>query len=198
MSVRRTTSPMTNSWSAQHKCTARWASGASGAPALGPGEPVGSNVARRPARGRSSSTHRPLATPARRSQRSKIAWSRGGNVQEYGGSPTEESGGIATGKIRRTQRGGGRGRERESGTRLNVKTLITGTKRSTGIAEATTQTRSPLETALYRPSALDSHSPAPPHSPPVFLPSPKLPPTITHCSPPSTPLCRGVAATCMI
>lgn len=55
--------------------------GASGAPALGPAEPVGSSGARRPARGRSSSTHHPLATPAPRSQRSKSVWSRGGNVQ---------------------------------------------------------------------------------------------------------------------
>lgn len=114
-SVRRTTSPVTNSWSAHHKvsparrkedqhdgkkkkktcspslprlplfplrqCTATWVSGASGAPALGPGEPVGSSGARRPARGRYSSTRRPLATPAPRCQSSKSAWSRGGNVQ---------------------------------------------------------------------------------------------------------------------
>lgn len=119
------------------------------------------------------------------------------NFQEDAGRMSEENGGIATtGKIRRTKRGDGRGGEKGSErgreTQVNVKTLITGTKRSTGIAEATTQTQSPLKTALYS-SALDRQSPAPP---PVILLQ-NLP-ILTHCSPPSTPLCRGVAATCMI
>lgn len=122
------------------------------------------------------------------------------NFQD-GGRAIEENGGIATtGKIRRTKRGDGRGRERGRETQVNVKTLITGTKRSTGIAEATTQTQSLLEMALYS-SALDRQSLAPPHPPPpVILPFFLLQhiPTLTHCSPPSTPLCRGVAATCMI
>lgn len=202
MSVQTTMSPMTNSWSAHHKCTARWVSGASGAPAPGPVEPVGSSGGRRPAHGRSSSTHHPLAIPALRSQKSKSAWSRGGNVQEDGGRPSEESGEIATtAKIRRTKRGDGRGREKGSGrgTQVNVKTLITGTKRSTGIAEATTQTQSPLKVALYS-SALDTQSLEPPCPPPVIILFFLLQnlPILTHCSPPSTPLCRGVAATCMI
>lgn len=113
---------------------------------------------------------------------------------------SEENGGIATtGKIRRTRRGDGRGRERGRETQVNVRTLITGTKRSTGIAEATTQTQSPLKAASYS-SALDRQSLAPPHPPPVILPFFLLQnfPNLTHCSPPSTPLCRGVAATCMI
>lgn len=204
MSVQRTTSPMTNSWSVHHKCTARWVSGAGGVPALGLVEPVGSSGARRPAHGRSFSTHHPLAIPALRSQRSKSVWSRGGNVQEDGGRMSEGNGGIATtGKIRRTKRGEGRGREKENErgreTQVNVKTLITGTKRSTGIAEAMTQTQSPLKTALYS-SAVDRQSLAPPRPSPVIFPFFLLQnfPILTHCSPPSTPLCRGVAATCMI
>lgn len=115
----------------------------------------------------------------------------------------EENGGTATtAKKRRTKKGDGRGRERGSErgreTQVNVKTLITGTKRSTGIAEAKTQTQSPLKMALYS-SALDRQSLTPPHPPPVIPPFfLQNFPTLTHCSPPSTPLCRGVAATCMI
>ncbi len=116
----------------------------------------------------------------------------------------QEDGGIATtGKIRRTKKGdvGGRDRGSERGkeTQLNAKTPITRTKRSTGIAEATTQTQSPLQMALYS-SALNRPSLAPPHPPPVILPFFLLQnfPTLAHCSPPLTPPCRGVAATCMI
>lgn len=50
---------------------------------------------------------------------------------------------ATTGKIRRIRRGGGRGREkgneRRRETRVNVKILLTGTKQSTGTAEATRQ-----------------------------------------------------------
>lgn len=206
MSVQRTMSPMTNSWSAQHKCTAKWVSGASGAPAPGLAEPVGSSAVRKLAHGRSSNTRHPLVTPALRSQRSKSVWSRGGNVKEEDGIKNrEKNGGIATtGKIRRTLRDDGRGRERGSErgreTQVNVKTLTTRTKRSTGIAEATTQTPSPLQSALYS-SALNRQSLAPPHPPPIILLFFLLQnfPTLTYCSPPPlTPLCRGVAATCMI
>lgn len=63
------------------QCTAKWANGVSGAPVLAMVEPVASSGARRPAHGRSCSTHHPSVTPALRSQRSKSAWSRGGNVQ---------------------------------------------------------------------------------------------------------------------
>lgn len=112
---------------------------------------------------------------------------------------SEENGGIATtAKIRRTKRGDERGRgkgsERGRETQVNVKTLIIGTKQSTGTAEATTQSQSPLKTALYSSALM------PPHLPPVILPFFLLQnlPTLTHCSPPSTPVCRGVAATCMI
>lgn len=76
------------------------------------------------------------------------------NFQE-GRRMSEENGGIATTeKTRRTKRGDGRGRERGRETQVNVKTLTTGTKRSTGIAEAMTQTHSHLKTASYS-SALD-------------------------------------------
>lgn len=106
---------------------------------------------------------------------------------------SEENGGIATtGKIRRTRRGDGRGRERGRETQVNVRTLITGTKRSTGIAEATTQTQSPLKAASYS-SALDRQSLAPPHPPPVILPFFLLQnfPNLTHCSPPLDPSLQG-------
>lgn len=154
MSVLRTTSPMTSLWSAQHKCTAMWVSGASGAPALDLVEPVGSNGARRRAHAWSFSTHHPLETHALTSQRSESVWSRGGNVQEHGGRMSVERRGIATtAKIKRIQRGEERERERgnEKGreTQLNVKTLITGTKQSTGIEEAMTQSLSLLKKALY-------------------------------------------------
>lgn len=102
---------------------------------------------------------------------------------------SEENGGIATtGKKRRPKRGDGRGRERERDTQVNVKTLITGTKQSTGTAEAMTQNQSPLKAPLYS-SALDRQHLAPPHSPPID-PSPNFP-TPTHCSPPR-PLSAGV------
>lgn len=116
MSVQRSMSPTTNSWSAQLKvgpternkrpgsaspagsnhlryalkdpppsafpsqCIARWASGASGALAPGLVDPVGSSGIR-PAHGRSFSTHHSSGIPARRSQRSESARSRGGNVK---------------------------------------------------------------------------------------------------------------------
>lgn len=116
MSVQRSLSPTTNSWSAQLKvrpternkrpgsvspvgsnelrhalkdpspsascsqCIARWASGASGALAPGLVDPVGSSGIR-PAHGRSFSTRHSLGIPARRSQRSESARSRGGNVK---------------------------------------------------------------------------------------------------------------------
>lgn len=112
---------------------------------------------------------------------------------------SEENGGIATTeKTRRTKRGDGRGRERGRETQVNVKTLTTGTKRSTGIAEAMTQTHSHLKTASYS-SALDKVE----RLPILLLLSShfsfsKTSPNLTHCSSPSTPLCGGVAATCMI
>lgn len=62
------------------QCIARLANGASGAPALGPGEPADSSGARKPVRGRCSSTRHPSAIPVRRSRRSRIVWSRGANV----------------------------------------------------------------------------------------------------------------------
>lgn len=59
-------------------------------------------------------------------------------------------GGIATtGRIRRTMMGDERRRETGSERGTQVKTLITGTKQSTGIAEATTLTRCCLNTTLY-------------------------------------------------
>lgn len=59
-------------------------------------------------------------------------------------------GGIATtGRIRRTTMGDERRRETGSERGTQVKTLITGTKRSTGIAEAMTLTRCCLNTTLY-------------------------------------------------
>lgn len=103
---------------------------------------------------------------------------------------SEENGEIATtGKIRITQRAEGRGRGRKSGRETQVKmtTLITRTKRSTGIAGVTKQSQSPPMTALYSSALMP---------PQVFFLQNF--PTFTHCSPPSTPLCRGVAATCMI
>lgn len=62
------------------QCTARWASGASGALAPGPVDPAGSSGVRL-ARGSSFSTHQLLGIPARRCQRSESAQSRGGNVK---------------------------------------------------------------------------------------------------------------------
>lgn len=55
----------------------------------------------------------------------------------------EKEGIATTGKIRRIRRVGGRGREkgneRRRETRVNVKILLTGTKQSTGTAEAMRQ-----------------------------------------------------------
>lgn len=83
---------------------------------------------------------------------------------------SEENGGfVITGKIRRTKTGDRRERERGRETQVNVKTLITGTKRSTGIAEAMTQAQSHLKMALYS-SALDKVSLLPDLPPPVTLP----------------------------
>lgn len=195
-----TMSPMTNSWSAHYKCTARWASGASGAPALSLAKPVVSNGAVRPARGRSCSIRHHLANPALRSLRSKTASSRRGNVQD-GESLTEERGGIATTAktwTRRRAEGRGRGKGSGTGRQVNGKTLITGTKQSTGIAEATTQGRSSLKTALYSNALTKRQSLMTPHHLPVIFPSFLLHSILTHCLPPLTPRHRGVAATCMI
>lgn len=189
MSVPKTTSPMTNSWSVRHKCTARWASGASGAPALGLAEPVASSGARRRGHGRSSNTHHPLANPAPRSPRSKSVRLRGGNVQEEGGRVSEGEGGVATtGGTRRTRRGGGRGRGSERGreTQLNAKTLKTGTKLSTGIAEARTDSRS-RPTKAWHSSAQSLTPPHPsPFIPPILffiLIFPTPPPTVCPLNP---------------
>lgn len=74
--------------------------------------------------------------------------------QEDGGRMNAEHRGIATtAKIKRIQRDEERGRERGSErgreTQPNVKTLITGTKQSTGIEEAMTQSLSLLKKASY-------------------------------------------------
>lgn len=98
---------------------------------------------------------------------------------------TEENAGIATiGKKKRARRCDGRGRERGRGTQVNEKTLITGTKQSTGTAEATAQTQSSLEMTLC--ISRQSQAP-PPRSPPIL--SPTLPPTPSPTfTPPSTPV----------
>lgn len=75
------------------------------------------------------------------------------------GRVSEKSGGIATtGRIRKPRTGDGRGRGKgnERGSQVNEKTLITGTKQSTGIAEVTTQTWCGLKMTLYS-SAWDVH-----------------------------------------
>lgn len=75
------------------------------------------------------------------------------------GRVIEKSGGIATtGRIKKPRTGDGRGRGNgnERGSRANEKTLITGTKRSTGTAEITTLTWCGLKMTLYS-SAWDVH-----------------------------------------
>lgn len=72
---------------------------------------------------------------------------------------SEKSGGTATtGRIKKPRTGDGRGRGKgnERGSQVNEKTLITGTKRSTGIAEITTQTWCGPKMTLYS-SAWDVH-----------------------------------------
>lgn len=73
------------------------------------------------------------------------------------------NGGIAIAKIKRikTAEGSGRGRGSERGSRATALTRTTGTKQSTGIAEATTRTCSHLETASCS-SAQTSSSRSPP------------------------------------
>lgn len=63
------------------QCTVRSVSGASGAPALGPVEPVASSGARRPAHDKSSSSRRPSVDRVPPRPRPKSAWSREENVQ---------------------------------------------------------------------------------------------------------------------
>lgn len=108
------------------------------------------------------------------------------NFQEDGRRMSEENGGIATtGRTRRTKRGEGRGRERGRETRVTVETLITGTKRSTGIAGATTRTQSRREKASYS-SAVDKVQ----HLPELLLLSshpPNLAPTSPTVHPPRPP-----------
>lgn len=110
------------------------------------------------------------------------------------GRVSEENGGIATTReTRRIRRGDERGRGRERGreTQLNVKTLITATKLSTGIVEAKRQSQSPLKMALHS-SALDQVEClptlllAPTHSVSSYSPL-----TPTHHLPPQ-PLTAGV------
>lgn len=110
------------------------------------------------------------------------------------GRVSEKSGEIATtGRIRKPRTGDGRGRGKgnERGSQVNEKTLITGTKQSTGIAGVTTQTWCGLKMTLYS-SAWDIHllSPSQSSFPEVARPHP--------LSVPSTPVCGGVAATCTI
>lgn len=99
--------------------------------------------------------------------------------------------GIATAKIRRIKTAEGSGRERGRGSLANAMTRTTGTKQSTGIAEATTRTCSHLQTA--------SCSSAPDPTNPTLIviliskssSSNPLPLNLTHCSSSSSPLCRG-------
>lgn len=82
------------------------------------------------------------------------------------GRVSEKSGGIATtGRIRKPRTGDGRGRGKgnERGPQVNEKTLITGTKQSTGIAEVLTQTWCGLKMTLYS-SAWDVHRLSPSQS----------------------------------
>lgn len=107
------------------------------------------------------------------------------NFQEEGKRMREESGEIATtAKIRRTQRVEGRGRgkgsERGRETQVNVTTLTTRTKQSTGIAEAMKLNQCLLMTALYS-SAL---------TPPHVSSSKTCPSSPTVCPP--LPLSAGV------
>lgn len=110
------------------------------------------------------------------------------------GRVNEKSGGIATtGRIRKPRTGDGRGRGKgnERGSQVNEKTLITGTKQSTGIAEVTTQTWCGLKMTLYS-SAWDVHLLSPSQSSFTELTRPR------PLSIPSTSACGGVAATCTI
>lgn len=59
----------------------RLVNGASGAPVLALAEPADSSAAKKPVHGRSSGTRRPSGILVPRSQRSRSALSRGGNVQ---------------------------------------------------------------------------------------------------------------------
>lgn len=111
------------------------------------------------------------------------------------GRVSEKNGGTATtGRIKKPRTGDGRGRGKgnERGSQVNEKTLITGTKRSTGIAEITTQTCCGPKMTLYS-SAWDVHLLSPSQS--SFT---ELTPTSPTVCPPSTPACGGVAATCTI
>lgn len=86
------------------------------------------------------------------------------------------NGGIATAKIKRikTVEGSGRERGRERGSRVNAMTQTTGTKQSTGIAEATTWTCSHLVTASC--SSASDHIQQPTTHPPSSPWFPSLPP----------------------
>lgn len=167
-----------------------------GALALGREEPAASGGVRRPAQGRSCSTRLLLVIPALRSLRSKTVSSRRRDVQEHGGRVTEKRGGIATiAKTRRARKVGGRGRGsgRGSGTgmQVNVKTLITGTKRSTDTGEATAHKQSLLKMASCNKAGHRRHCLP-------FLPAPwYLSPDLLSC-PSLTPPYRGVAATSMV
>lgn len=83
---------------------------------------------------------------------------------------------ATTEKIRRTKRHDerGRGNESERGrdTQVTVKTLTSVTKQSTGAAEATTQSQSPLMMTLYSelPLASRPSSYYPPLGHPIVIP----------------------------
>lgn len=97
-----------------------------------------------------------------------------------------KSGGIATtGRIRKRRTGDGRGRGKgsERGTQVNEKTLITGTKRSTGIAEVMTQTPCGLKMTLYS-SVRDEHLLSPSQSQSLAELAPTSP-TVCPLDPPS-------------
>lgn len=105
------------------------------------------------------------------------------------GRVSGKSGGIATtGRIRKPRTGDGRGRGKgsERGTQVNEKTLITGTKRSTGIAEVMTQTPCGLKMTLYS-SVRDEHLLSPSQSQSLAELAPTSPPP----SVPSTPRLWG-------
>lgn len=144
MSVLRTMSPMTNSWSAPHKCTVRLASGVSGAPALVLGELVASGGVRRRAPGWSCSIHHRLAAPVPTSQRSRSAWSRGEGVQVEGKTKTDET--ATTGETKPARRCSVTGRGSGTRTQANGTTLTTGTKQSKGDEETSALNLSHLRT----------------------------------------------------
>lgn len=135
MSVLRTTSPMTNSWSAPHKCTVRWESGVSGAPALALGEHVALGGVRRRAPGWSCSIHHLLDAPAPTSQRSRSAWSKGEGVQveEKMSEKTEET--ATTEETKAAKKFTVTGRGTGTGTPAKGTTLTTETKQNKGDAE---------------------------------------------------------------